>query len=183
MSDPHASNDHSRSENSIAPGQGAARLFAVVFVVLSLALLSQISVETKFSSGKSLFAQPRFWPAVGVGGMLLFGLFHLISVRQKSSHSALREVGLWLRACEYVVWFMVYVQMVSLIGYLLATLIFTALLAWRQGYRTKAGLLSAAGAGFLVVFVFKTLLHVKIPGGAIYGYLPAAMRSFMIVNF
>ena len=35
----------------------------------------------------------------------------------------------------------------------------------------------------LQVLVFKSMLSVKIPGGEIYEYLPAALRNFMILNF
>jgi hypothetical protein len=34
-----------------------------------------------------------------------------------------------------------------------------------------------------IVLVFKTFLEVKIPGGAIYEYLPDTLRTFMILNF
>lgn len=46
-------------------------LFAIIFVVASLLLLSQLGNETRWAKGTQLFAQPRFWPAVAVGGMVL----------------------------------------------------------------------------------------------------------------
>lgn len=171
------------SEKALPPGQGAQRLFAMLFVVLTVLVLSKITTETTFSSGKSVFAQPRFWPAVSLIGMLLFGVGHLIAVRHKSALSTLSELFTWARAIEYLLWFMVYVALVPIIGYLLSTLLFTVLLAFRQGYHDKRSLIAAAGAGLLVVLVFKTALSVKIPGGAVYEYLPGALRSFMIVNF
>jgi len=116
-------------------------------------------------------------------GMLLFGLGHVFAVRQKSAQSAMSEVFTWVRAIEYFLWFMLYVVLVPIIGYLFATVFFMVVLAVRQGYRQKSTLLTAAFAAVLVVLVFKTMLSVKIPGGAIYEYLPAALRSFMIVNF
>jgi hypothetical protein len=37
--------------------------------------------------------------------------------------------------------------------------------------------------GLFIVLIFKTFLEVKIPGGAIYEFLPNTLRSFMILNF
>jgi len=37
--------------------------------------------------------------------------------------------------------------------------------------------------GLSIVLIFKTFLEVKIPGGAIYEFLPNTLRSFMILNF
>ena len=34
-----------------------------------------------------------------------------------------------------------------------------------------------------VVVIFKTLLQVKVPGGAIYELLPTALRSFFLTYF
>ena len=42
---------------------------------------------------------------------------------------------------------------------------------------------SAGVFAVLVVLIFKSFLQVKIPGAAIYEYLPGALRSFFILNF
>lgn len=78
---------------------------------------------------------------------------------------------------------MVYVAVVPVLGYLFSTLLFTVLLAWRQGYRVARQLGAAALLGLVIVLVFKTGLSVKIPGGAVYEHLPDALRNLMIVNF
>ena len=166
---------------------GAERAGGLIFVALfldfSVFLLSQLGAETKFSSKGKLFAQPRFWPAVGVALMVGFGLLHLATSWRDRAGWALGEVSYWLRALEYLGWFMVYVWAVPIIGYLAATLILMVLLAFRQGYRSGGQLLVAALVGFAIVLVFKTGLSVKIPGGAVYEYLPGGLRNFMIVNF
>ena len=87
------------------------------------------------------------------------------------------------KAIEFAGWFLVYVLVVPTIGYLLATLLFCLLLTWRLGYRSKSRLVAAALTGLAVVLVFKSMLSVKIPGGEIYEFLPAALRNFMILNF
>lgn len=170
--------------DSSFPVRPGTALFTAVMLAFSVLLLSQIGVETKFSASGKLFAQPRFWPAVGVIGMVGFGALHLASLlRYRQISSEVSEALTWLRALEFLVWFMVYVRAVPVIGYLPATLIFTVLLAWRMGYRSGRMLGAAAATGFGIVLVFKTLLSVKIPGGAVYEYLPDGFRNFMILNF
>lgn len=182
------------SEPTSTFDRAGAILFAVTFVACSALLLSQLPVETRFTSGKQLFAQPRFWPAASIGGMLLFGSFHFLSCWRSRrattaselashQHSTTTEVLTWLRAVEYLAWFMVYVLAVPVIGYLPATVLFMLLLTLRQGYRSRAYLLSATLCGACIVLLFKTALAVKIPGGALYEFLPGALRNFLITNF
>ena len=49
--------------------------------------------------------------------------------------------------------------------------VFVPALAWRMGYRDKQMMWISLGFAFAVVILFKSLLGVKIPGGAIYEYL------------
>ncbi|MGK0229361.1 MAG: hypothetical protein ACI9US_002033 [Gammaproteobacteria bacterium] len=165
------------------PSQSGQVLFSILTVLASVFLLTQLSVETKFSSGKQLFSQPRFWPGVAVFGMLFFGVGHLLTVIHLKHEGTLGELVVWLKALEYLAWFMVYVVVVPYVGYLPATVLFTCLLALRQGYRTKKHLVTAALLGVCIVLVFKTGLSVKIPGGELYDSLPSSLRNFMIVNF
>ena len=95
----------------------------------------------------------------------------------------LREAGRWLLALEYFGWFMEYVYVTPIIGYLAATVLFLVALTLRVGYRDKRMLVGAAAVGFAIVLIFKSFLNVKIPGGAVYEALPDSIRSFMIVNF
>jgi hypothetical protein len=92
-------------------------------------------------------------------------------------------VAFWFRALEYVVWFLAYVMMVPRLGYLPSSIIFAIILTLRLGYRSPRMLLSAAVFGISVVLIFKTFLQVKVPGGAVYEYLPTAARSFMLTYF
>ncbi len=171
--------------------EGARRpgslIFALFFLAASLLLLSQLGVETKFSTKGQLVAQPAFWPAIGVIGMVVFGSFHAVgALRQRSRNRGLsetREAGIWLRSIEYLAWFMAYVFVVPVIGYLPATVIFAIALAFRAGYRSRGMLGAAAFMGLGVVLVFKTFLSVKIPGGALYEYLPDSLRSTALIYF
>ncbi len=157
--------------------------FVIGFLIVSILLLSQIGSETKFSSRGQLFAQPRTWSAIGVGGMVFFALAFVVTGWRSRARGAGQELLNWIRPVEFLAWFMAYVWLVPVIGYLTATVPFTVLLAYRLGYRGPKMLLLAAAIGAAIVVVFKAGLSVKIPGGALYEYLPHAIRNFMIVNF
>lgn len=159
-------------------------VFAVVFLLFSALMLSQIGEQTVWKKGTKLFAQPSFWPAVSLGAMTFFAFLHWISSAVSPRIRGRRhEIWLWLRSLEFVLWFLVYVRLVPQIGYLLATVLFAVCLAFRMGYRSPKWVVISVVTGFLVVLVFKTFLQVKVPGGAIYEYLPTEMRSFMLTNF
>jgi len=169
-----------------------AKLFAVVSLLLSVFLLSQIGSQAKFSASGNLTAQPAFWPGISLGLMVLFGVGHVVSVwrgghQNSDDQTAARIdaglIGEGFRLVECFIWFMVYVAFVPVTGYLLTTLVFSLLFARRSGYRTPRMLLASIIMGLVVVLVFKTFLGVKIPGGAIYEFLPAALRNFMITRF
>jgi len=156
-------------------------VFAIVFLVLSAVLLSQLGEQTVWKSRTQLFSQPAFWPAVALMGMTFFAALHcLSSVCSSRVPGRWTELWFWARSIEYALWFMLYVYIVPLVGYLPTTIVFAVLLAWRSGYRSKTMLSGAAFAGIATVLLFKSFLQVKIPGGELYEYLPGALRSFML---
>lgn len=156
-------------------------IFAIALLVVALVLLVTLTGQTKWLPGKPLFAQPRFWPAIGVFGMVGFGALHLLgSVLSPRIPGRLREMLFWLRSLEYVAWFLVYVFAAPVIGYLPATLVFMVALTLRVGYRGSRYVLAAAGSALAIVLLFRVLLQVKIPGGAVYEYLPGGLASFML---
>ena len=162
-------------------------IFAGLFLAIAVLLFSQLGAETKFSAKawgtKRMFAQPGFWPGVGVIGMCVFGTLHAVAAWTRRAGREVFEAVQWLRALEYLAWFMVYVWAVPIIGYLPATLIFMGALAVRAGYRNRRVILAALAMGLGIVLVFKTMLSVKIPGGVLYEYLPDALRSIAILYF
>lgn len=159
-------------------------VFSVIFLLFSLALALSLPEQTKWVSNTKLFAQPAFWPYAAVLSMLAFSTLHVISsLVSPALEGRWREVGFWFRSLEYAGWFMVYVIIVPLLGYLPASVLFSVILALRLGYRGPVYLLSAAGFGAGVVIIFKALLQVKVPGGALYEVLPTALRSFMLTYF
>lgn len=159
-------------------------VFAWIFLIVSIFLLFQLFDQTAYKNGGKLFAQPRFWPAVSLLGMLCFAALHLIgSACSDRIEGRWREVLSWFWAVEYAVWFMVYAAVVPYSGYLLTTLLFTVLLALRAGYRSARLLWSAVGSGLVVVLLFKTLLKVNLPAGRLYEVLPDGLRQFMLTYF
>ncbi len=159
-------------------------LFAIVFLVAALLLLWQLEDQTRWAKRTKFFAQPRFWPAVAIGGMVLFGGLHLWKLpRHKFTRTDFIEWKVWFFAIEWVLWFLVYVILVPIIGYLPVTMIFLPILVWRIGYRDLKMMWISVGFAVAVVVLFKTFLDVKIPGAAIYEYLPGSLRSFFILNF
>lgn len=162
-------------------------VFAGLFLALAVLLFSQLGTETKFSAKawgtKKMFAQPGFWPGVGVFGMCVFGVLHAIAAWTRRAGREVFEAVQWLRALEYLGWLMGYVWAVPFIGYLPATLIFMGALAIRAGYRKRRAILAALATGLGIVLIFKTALSVKIPGGVIYDYLPDTLRNIAILNF
>lgn len=165
------------------PGPRRGQLiFALVLLGFSILLLSQTPFQTRWIEKTQFFAQPRFWPALSLGTMVVLGLAHLLQLPWRRFQRADRiEVVKWAVALEYAGWFMVYVLIVPVIGYLPATVIYVPLLGWRLGYRSRKMILIGILFAITTVVVFKGMLSVKIPGGMIYEYLPGAMRSFFIL--
>ena len=94
-----------------------------------------------------------------------------------------KEVVVWVRSLEHVGWYLLYVAAIPAVGYLGATLAFCLFMTWRAGYRSSLAFAAAAGFALFVVLLFKSLFNVKIPGGAVYEYLPDTLRYLMIRYF
>lgn len=162
-------------------------IFGLITFAVALILASQLGSQAKFFDNLAPEKQPGLWPALSIAGMLAFGFFQILqywfSRTMLTEPGFTTEAAVWLRALEFVVWFMVYVAAVPVIGYLPATLVFAVLLTLRLGYRGRRMLGASLLCGIAVVLLFKSFLQVKIPGGMIYEGLPPALRNFMILYF
>ncbi len=168
-------------EDARGPKRGQL-LFAVGFLVVSAVMAALLWNQTTWKSGTDLFSQARFWPAVGVFGMVGFTALHLWHLpRKRFARPDWIEGRNWLTVFEFVGWFLAYVFLVPLIGYLPVTLAFAAALTWRMGYRDRKMLWIALVFGLAVVLLFKAFLQVKIPGSALYEVLPGGLRNFFIL--
>lgn len=161
-------------------------VFAWICLLFSLFLLWNMTEQTVWASGNAWSGQPGFWPRLAVMGMTLFSAIYLFhSLRDATRNARLaglgEEVLRWIFSIEYAVWFMAYVFLTPIVGYLAASVVFAIALSLRVGYRSSQALLSAAAVGIVTVLLFKSFLQVKIPGGAIYQSLPDGLRNFFIL--
>lgn len=158
-------------------------LFVTISMVIALALLASIPWQTTWLPNKGLAAQPRFWPTLSLGGVVLFGLLNALSrVRVTRTPGRWQEAATWVKSLEFIGWYMLYVAAIPVIGYLFSTLAFCGALALRMGYRGRTVWI-AVGFGLFVVLFFKTAMNVKIPSGAIYEYAPEQLRYFLMRYF
>jgi len=163
------------------------RVFALV---ASVSLLSQIDAQTKWIKRVDLVMQPRLWPifalllmSVSALAMCIVGIRKLRSNPAQSSTSGRSLLLEWWLPLEYSLWFLAYVYVVGLAGYLLATLGFMLALTYRAGFREKRWFGWATVVGLTVVLSFRTALQVRLPSGQLYELLPPAFRNFMITYF
>ncbi|MQQ07815.1 tripartite tricarboxylate transporter TctB family protein [Epibacterium sp. SM1979] len=158
-------------------------VFCILIVALTTFLLLNITSETAWIAGKKLAAQPRFWPALSLGGALFFAALNWWSRAGVSRNPGRwRETFTWIRSLEFIGYYMLYVASISVVGYLLATILFCIGLTLRLGYRRQGVLIATCFALFVVLF-FKSALNVKIPGGAIYELAPEGMRYILFRYF
>lgn len=175
-----------QEEDAITPKTRTAGqlVFILAFLGVSVLLFLLIDVETEWKTRTKTVAQPRFWPLIALFMMTLFPALHLWRMKTRTFHRRDREeLLLWLRPLEYMLWFMVYVVIVPVAGFLPATMVFAPLLAFRAGYRSRFMLFMAFAAGVTIVLIFKSMLGVKIPSPPWYDLLPQPWRSFFILNF
>ena len=168
------------------PHHRAEIVFAVVSFAIAGFLATQWSSQTTWIDGQAISRQPGLWSLIAIVGMLLFGAGELVACIRRNMRNGggdvKAELGLWLRSAEYVAWFMAYVWMTPITGYLPTTVVFMTALAWRLGYRGKV-LLRTPVLALLIVVLFKGFLSVRIPGGAIYDIFPHALRNFLVIYF
>ncbi|MEW5420508.1 tripartite tricarboxylate transporter TctB family protein [Amorphus sp. 3PC139-8] len=180
---PETSNDTER--RLTAAHHPAELVYGAAAFLFAVALLTQIPNEITWVKRAALVSQPGFWPVISIVGMLIFGAAELVFAIRRNRAADLpairSELLAWLRALEFLVWFIAYVALVPLAGYLPTTLAFACLLTWRLGYRSARMIAAAALLAIVTVVVFKGLLSVRIPGGAVYELLPPAIRNFMIL--
>lgn len=158
-------------------------LFVMISMGVALALLAAIPWQTTWLPGKGLASQPRLWPSLSLGGVVLFGLMNAWSrIRVTRTPGRWQEAAAWLRSLEFIGWYMLYVLAIPVIGYLLATVTFCTGLAMRLGYRGRPVWIAAAFGLFVVLF-FKSAMNVKIPGGAIYEFAPDPLRYILLRYF
>ena len=162
--------------------------FAALLVLMGAFLLYLIPDQTKWFKSLPLLKQPRFWPAMAISGFTLFAVGYGLAVwfrvrrEQASLHEEVDEMIEWVRPLEYVAYFLIYVFMVPIMGYLFATIAYFVLMTFKTGYRGKKMFTIAVLLAVFIVVLFKSLLQVKIGPGMWYDMLPQDMANFFIVD-
>ena len=104
--------------------------------------------------------------------------------RFRQPNSATHEIVQWLRALEYVGWFVAYTALVPVLGYLVATLLLGTVLPWRLGYRGVRWFGICLSVSFAIVLVFRSGLQIRTPVNIwLYDQLPPGLETFMQVWF
>lgn len=99
-------------------------------------------------------------------------------------NKTLYEMIQWIRSLEFILYFLVYTFSISILGYLISTLIFAVFLTYRLGYRTKNWVLISLFSSFIVVLIFRTILQIKTPINIwLYQYFPENIEVFMKIYF
>ena len=169
-------------------------VFALAFLAVAILLLALIGEETAWKKGTKLAAQPRFWPAVSLSAMVFFAALHLRGLLGRRARQDMRALGApphswpadrrearhWSRGLEFVAWFAALIVLVPLVGFAPTAVGFAVALTLRLGYPRRTAWI-AAGFAILTVIVFKAGLSVRIPGGALYEWLPGAARNVAIL--
>ena len=90
------------------------------------------------------------------------------------------EMGQWLRALEFIVYFILYTLSVPMLGYLVSTLLMGGFLTVRLGYRGWRWMAIGLSASFGIVVLFRTLLQIKTPVNIwLYNQLPDGLSLFL----
>ncbi len=177
--------DYQQADAFVTSGFSLAQVvFGILAFLVALVFLILFPFQIQVFDELAFHKQPGLWPLISLVGMLIFGFFQVVQYwlnkEMLSEPGFVSESVVWVKALEYAGWFMAYVYLVPATGYLPTTLFFAAMLTWRLGYRSFRMIGSAVLAGLVIVVLFKSFLQVKIPGGAVYQFLPDATRNFMI---
>ena len=185
-----------------------AAIFAACALLFAAAMLALSGAQLKWNA-VGFHKQPGFWSVLSLIGMALFALALLLqpaAMRSAKYVDVNVDVGdddgdgdnddinrnrnrttrnwrtlcqQWFGTAEYALYFLLYVYAVPQLGYLPSTLIALCLLMYRLGYRSARMQITACLVGASIVVLFKSLLQVKIPGGALYEVFPSALRNFL----
>ena len=94
------------------------------------------------------------------------------------------ELFQWLKSLEFIVYFLIYTNIITIFGYLISTVIFAIFLTARLGYRSLKWIFRSAIAAFIIVIIFRSILQIKTPVNIwLYKFLPQNFEVFMKIYF
>jgi len=107
-----------------------------------------------------------------------------INKRLKMPSRTKYELFQWLKSLEFIVYFLIYTNIITIFGYLISTVIFAIFLTTRLGYRSLEWILRSAIAAFIIVIIFRSILQIKTPVNIwLYKFLPQNFEVFMKIYF
>ena len=132
---------------------------------------------------KQGWVAPLFCLALLVPAVLInLVLSHRALKRKQRQLAPLRwgyEMNEWLRAVEYILYFIAYTFMVPFLGYLASTLMMGCFLTWRVGYRSWRWMGIALLSSFAMVVLFRSVLQIKTPVNIwLYNQMPEGASIF-----
>ena len=174
-------------------------LFSALFLAAALFLAVSFFGESGWEDrdlpqkrfGKVL-KQPWIGPLIAVAILLPAAIVNfalswrraMLDRRKHKPNKTRYEVIQWVRALEFIAYFIVYTRSIEIIGYLFATMIFATLMVYRLGYRSVRWVGIALAASFVSVLFFRTILKIKTPVNIwLYNQLPDGLERFMKVYF
>ena len=146
-----------------------------LLLLVSLVLLCLIPDQAAWvSTEHGWYTQPMFGCILGLGVMIVFS-----SVRVVQSLKALRntagdrgDAGGYRTVIVSSLLFLAYIQSLSIVGFLLSTLIFTLTLLWFSQLLNRFWLITNLVTVAALILVFRIILHVWLPDVWLYSLLP-----------
>ena len=94
------------------------------------------------------------------------------------------EISEWVKSLEFIFYFLIYTFSISILGYLLSTLIFAVFLTYRLGYRSFRWITISLLVSFCIVIIFRTILQIKTPINIwLYDKFPEPLEIFLKIYF
>mgnify|MGYP001159936571 FL=1 len=90
------------------------------------------------------------------------------------------EIGQWLRACEFIAYFILYTLSVPILGYLVSTVLMGGFLTARLGYRGWRWAAIALASSLAIVVLFRSVLQIRTPVNIwLYNQMPDGVALFL----
>ncbi|MCY0966312.1 hypothetical protein [Parathalassolituus penaei] len=163
------------------PETGPGIYWLLLLLGLGLLLLTPWQASWVETS-RGWFVQPRMGSSLG---LLVLTLFALVRVGQFA------RAGVWPAASDLLnslpgyrtallssLLFLLYIGSLSVLGFVLSTLLFVATLLWLSRLLDRFWLLVTLGTVLLLVLVFRVGVSVWLPDVWLYGLLPEQWADF-----
>ena len=139
-----------------------------------------------------ILKQPWVGPMACVSILLPAAIFNLVSSYRKWRYKNRNlipnrffyEFSIWLKALEFIVYFLIYTLSIRYFGYFLSTVIFGIFLTNRLGYRSLRWQVRTILTTIAIVLIFRTFLKIKTPVNIwLYEFFPKNIETFMKIYF